>query len=293
MRLQIALRLAIVAAAALGMTSLASAATWQNPTDADDVDNSGVIAPRDALIDVNRLNLVGIGAVPSSGSPPPYYDVTGDDLVTPADALHVFNRLVANAGSAAPAGAAVPSEPGDPQVAIELVVTDSGGTPVSIASPGQALLLEVFAEDLRVSPPFAGVFSASTDIAATDVSFLAGSAVYEPNWFADSPATYAPAQVTELNATSTSLSPGGSSPELLFNIAFFAGSPGVATFTSSASSASELHDFLLYGDDNPIPLEQVVFGTTTLTIVPEPATWSLAAMGAVALGTFARVRRKR
>ncbi len=192
MRLQIALRLAIVAAAALGMTSLASAATWQNPTDADDVDNSGVIAPRDALIDVNRLNLVGIGAVPSSGSPPPYYDVTGDDLVTPADALHVFNRLAANAGSAAPAGAAVPSEPGDPQVAIELVVTDSGGTPVSIASPGQALLLEVFAEDLRVSPPFAGVFSASTDIAATDVSLLAGSAVYEPNWFADSPATYAP-----------------------------------------------------------------------------------------------------
>jgi hypothetical protein len=43
------------------------AAVWQNTSNPSDVDASGVIAPRDALIDINRLNLVGL-SLPSSGS---------------------------------------------------------------------------------------------------------------------------------------------------------------------------------------------------------------------------------
>ena len=286
------LRTAIFAALVLGLANFARAATWQNPTDANDVDNSGVIAHRDAVIDVNWLNSLGSGPVPSMGSPPPYYDVTGDNLISPADVVHLVNQLIANAGSPAPPSAGVPTVPGGPQVAIQLVVTDSGGTPISVATPGQALQLQVFAQDLRVSPPLAGVFSASTDIAYSGVALGPGSAVYEPSWFADSPAdSSAPGLLADLNATTTSLTPATTAPELLFSLPLVAGAAGLATFTSSAASASELHDFLLFGNDDPIPLNQVVFGTATLTIVPEPASWTLAAASALALTVVARRRK--
>ena len=67
---------------------------WQNPTDPDDVNNSGNVTPIDALLVLNHLNAFGAG--PLVGNPPgtqTYYDVNGDNNITPIDALLVLNRL--------------------------------------------------------------------------------------------------------------------------------------------------------------------------------------------------------
>ena len=70
-------------------------ANWQNPALACDVDNSGIVAPIDALIVINTINL--IGTRPLSGSATnqssPYYDVNGDDSVSLLDVLVVINAI--------------------------------------------------------------------------------------------------------------------------------------------------------------------------------------------------------
>ncbi len=70
-------------------------ANWQNPAFACDVDNSGIVAPIDALIVINTINL--IGARPITGSATnnnsPYYDVNGDDSVRLLDVLVVINAI--------------------------------------------------------------------------------------------------------------------------------------------------------------------------------------------------------
>ena len=93
------LRDSLVAAA------MASQKPWQNALNPLDVDDSGAVVPRDALIVINRINAIGLQQLPppvSNQSPPPYYDVNGDGSVTALDALQIVNLL--NAGSLVAAG---------------------------------------------------------------------------------------------------------------------------------------------------------------------------------------------
>ncbi len=276
------------------LVSSAAAATWQNPVATRDIDGSGIISPRDALIDINYLNSNGATPVPGSGSPPPYYDVNGDDLISPVDPLLVVNYLVLNSGSAAPPGAPGSDPLGVPQVAIDLVVTDTGGVPVSVATVGQNLELRVIAGDLRVPPPaFAGVYTATADIAYTAGNVTINpSFVYAPDFFADSLAdTGTPGTIGGANGVRTSGSAPGSSPQLMFRIPFVATNAGLATFFSGPAGPSELHDVLLYGDDNRVSLNQILFGSAELTIVPEPSSIVVAACGFLALLVLRRRAR--
>lgn len=79
---------------------------FKNPNQAEDVDNDGVVSPRDALLIINLINasgstpLVGLstGTVPSE-----YLDVSGDNYVAPNDAILVINYINAHPGSSASA----------------------------------------------------------------------------------------------------------------------------------------------------------------------------------------------
>ncbi len=179
------------------------------------------------------------------------------------------------------------------ELAIELVVADSSGTPISVATVGQAIQLEVFGQDVRDSPPDPGVFAIGADFAYTDVA-LSGTAVFAPGWLPDFPADYSqPGLIQQLGSFTTSFTATGAAPLLIFSIPFVAGQAGLATFSTSANNPSEMYDLLLYGENNQIPVDQVSFGTASLTIVPEPASWILAAIGAFGLVAVARARRKR
>jgi probable HAF family extracellular repeat protein len=76
---------------------------WQNPIDSYDVDNSGDVAPLDALIILNQLNSNGVGAlaVPTAEPPAYFFDVSGDNATSPLDALIVLNYLNAQANHTA------------------------------------------------------------------------------------------------------------------------------------------------------------------------------------------------
>ena len=174
------------------------------------------------------------------------------------------------------------------ELAIELVFADMSGTPISVATVGQAIQLEVFGQDVRDSPPAPGVFAIGADFAYADVALL-GTAVFAPGWLADYPADYSqPGLIKQLGSFTLSFTPTGAVPLLIFSIPLVAGQAGLATFSTSANNPSEMYDLLLYGENNQIPLDQVNFGTTSLTIVPEPTTLILAAIGSFGLGSVVR-----
>lgn len=70
-------------------------ASWQNPAIACDVDNSGLVAPVDALILINSINLNGTrvltGAATNQASH--FYDVNGDNSISALDVLVVINAI--------------------------------------------------------------------------------------------------------------------------------------------------------------------------------------------------------
>ncbi len=107
-----------------------SAPAWQNPIDAHDVTNDGMLTPLDVLVLLNDLNASGTRELPN---PPPaevthYLDVNGDQFISPADVIAVINEL--NAGSLdttsptveiSPLGSAVLREP---VAAVEIVFSE-------------------------------------------------------------------------------------------------------------------------------------------------------------------------
>jgi hypothetical protein len=70
--------------------------SWQNPDDALDVNQNGVVSPLDSLLILNAINRDGAGPLSypaADRAPPPYLDVTGDGFLSPLDALLVLNEV--------------------------------------------------------------------------------------------------------------------------------------------------------------------------------------------------------
>ena len=65
----------------------ADAFMFQNPLDAEDVNNDGAVSPHDALAVIDQLNS---GLVEN---PQQFLDTSGDDLFSPIDALQVIQQL--------------------------------------------------------------------------------------------------------------------------------------------------------------------------------------------------------
>ncbi|MBX3420875.1 MAG: tandem-95 repeat protein [Pirellulaceae bacterium] len=96
---------------------------WQNPTNNLDVDASGRVTARDALLIINYLNSDRPRSLAEAGiDPPPFYDVNGDEFVRASDALLVINYLNRSSqgggsggeGELAPEGEYVPPSTGTP-----------------------------------------------------------------------------------------------------------------------------------------------------------------------------------
>jgi hypothetical protein len=77
-----------------------SAPGWQNPTNAQDVNNDGCVTPMDVLFLINYLNLHAGESLPVSrpaGSA--FLDVNGDGRVAPLDVLMIITYLNSHVGS--------------------------------------------------------------------------------------------------------------------------------------------------------------------------------------------------
>ena len=78
----------------------ADVAAFQNPLDANDVNNDNYVTARDALIMINLINEPDSWGDKVGG----FIDTSGDQLFTNLDALHVINSL--NAPETVPTGSA-------------------------------------------------------------------------------------------------------------------------------------------------------------------------------------------
>ena len=75
---------------------------YQNPLNSMDVNNDGLVVPRDSLLIINEINIRSVSdrttsqitqAIPPQTVPAGYVDVNGDGFVTPLDVLWVVNFL--------------------------------------------------------------------------------------------------------------------------------------------------------------------------------------------------------
>ncbi len=276
--------------AALCLFSVATALQAQNPSNPLDVNGDTSISPFDAVTVFNDLITNG-----SHSTPPSFHDVNGDGFVTPIDSLRPINYLNANGITPAFPGGGGPVNITAPAHAahISLVVTDTGGTPISSVSVGQIFQLEVFAQDTRPSPD--GVFAAYTDLTYSDSNAsLVPSSYFDGPGFvsANVPNTSTSGLVANAGAYMTSLVPPGGAQQFVFALQFVAQAQGLATFSAGPSALAPITDTLLYDLDVAVPTGQIDFSGASLTIVPEPSSIVLGLMGCMALWISRRFFRR-
>lgn len=88
-------KFADAAARTVSVTTLDDEHSWQNPTNAFDVDGDGYVSAADVLAIINHINsAMGESLLPPAPmSPPPYYDVNNDGRCTALDILLVINHI--------------------------------------------------------------------------------------------------------------------------------------------------------------------------------------------------------
>jgi hypothetical protein len=239
----------------------ADASPWQNPVQPLDVNADGQVAPLDALIIINDLNAFGPRAlVPAAdqaaqpvGAPGDLIDVDGDQFVSPLDALIVINGLQQGAQAL---------------VRVRLEVTDTSGAPITTIEVGQNFQLRAFLQDLRGEAQ--GVFASYFDVT---YSAALASVVGDLNFSADYPSgrlgdTTVDGLINEVGAFA-GLTELGPSERLLFALEMQAQAAGVLNLTPDPADVLPAHDTLLFGRNTPVPIDEITFVGTTLTITGE------------------------
>jgi hypothetical protein len=189
------------------------------------------------------------------------------------------------------------------------------GNPISSIAVGQDFQLAVFIHDLRNPPArFGGAFAGFLNVAYDPLATIpAGTTTVnhthllihgavDPGFFTLVPAgdLSTPGHIFGGGAAGTSLSAPGPSEQALWTLTMHAASAGTEHFTSSFDTSSlpppdgtdSGHDTLLYDLNPVVTADQIIFGSTSLAIVPEPSSLILAAIGLLAVGAWNWRRRK-
>jgi VCBS repeat-containing protein len=256
-------------------------AGWQNVLMPADVNNDGVVAPVDALLVVHELHKTGsrcldspvlptalargaVSEATAEGERPgrAYVDVNGDGYLSHIDALLVVNELRAEGQT--------------DLVEFRLETTDLAGTPISTVEQGKPFELNVFVQDVRPdSVSDRGVFQAYMDV-TFDAALVAAVGPFShgdsyQEWTSGSLAT--PGLLDDAGGVQTGFGfdpfgPLGPGEFLLFSVPFEAQTAGTVTFASVADL--DLDDVTLFEPPNNVPADDIIFGTTTLTVNAGP-----------------------
>jgi hypothetical protein len=238
-----------------------------------DVTGDGYIAPNDVLTIINKINSSGSGPASTycAGAGiqcnPPYYDANNDGYIAPNDSLIVINYdniyhsiPTAAFGPGEPGGTSPPPDlqPTDVVANVQLQVTNLSGAPITSINVGQqfqlrALLVLTAPDGLQAFAGYADVQFSSLLVSPTanaaDVGFGIGSSVSNGL----------------INEAGHIMYPDASG--LMFSKTFTATKKGTATFTAEAADLFG-HEIYVTGLNDALPLSQITFGSTTLTIKP-------------------------
>ena len=153
----------------------------------------------------------------------------------------------------------------DTSVLIRLEITNQSGTVISSIAPGGRFVVNAYVTDTSEIPR-EGVFAAYMDLLYSEIVSVNGDIEYSPQYSnTRSGSTTTPGIVDEVGAFA-GFDPLGSDEALVFSVPFTANSPGTAAFESDPAEESPAHDFLLFGKSDPVPVEEVVYGSTQLIV---------------------------
>ena len=186
-------------------------------------------------------------------------------------------------------------------VQIRLQTTDLSAVPISSVDVGSEFLLRVTVEDLRDVPPDkGGVFSAYMDVAFDSamlsvVESPANPLGFEIEFGPDYPfrlrgSIDTPGLIDEVGALG-GIFPIGKGEVTLFNVRLHANTVGMTTLASN-SVEDVLNEVLVFGFGSVVLPAQIIYGSTEITIVPEPSTLALALSAFVGFLSFAYRRRR-
>jgi hypothetical protein len=155
----------------------------------------------------------------------------------------------------------------DAVISFRLETTDQDNNVISNVEVGDEFVLNVYVADLR-DEPF-GVFSAFLDILydsqliQVDGAVTFGSSY--PNFSSSDTST---AGLIDETGAIASFNELGGGEFLLFSVPLQAKAAGEAGFVGEAADDAQASELLLFGEDGSIDIEDVIFGTTELTVNP-------------------------
>ncbi len=152
---------------------------------------------------------------------------------------------------------------------IRLEIADTNGNVIDTVGVGQNFQLRFFGGDARIPPE--GIFAAYADVLfdPTIIRPVPGSAIDFESTFTTVPSgTFETGLIDELGAAGNRIQATGEIESLIATIQFEAIASGTVNIRSEPADTSTL-EFLLFGIDNAIAEESVIYGSTTLVVGQE------------------------
>ncbi len=155
-------------------------------------------------------------------------------------------------------------------VAISLKLTDTSGVPISHITVGQDFQLRAFVQDVRVGASQPGVGAAYTDVtfngalASSGPIIHSGSADFD---YGNTPTgTVSSGLLDEAGGFQTASGPLGSGQRLLFIAPMHANAAGSTVFQADPADNLPLDDTLFFNPVTTVPVENISYGSASLTI---------------------------
>jgi hypothetical protein len=260
------------------LLAIDSVSPWHNAVLPTDVNQDGRTTALDAIAIINQLNQYGSYRLASvermlaaaslpgtstadgtsaaaASAPNLMYDVNNDGILSALDAMIVINQIN--------------QQQVEPIVRVRLEVTDTSGNVITRANVGDAFQLRIYVQDLRTDVGNnGGVFNASFDVtydaALADVT---GAVSVQSPYGMTSGDTSVDGLINELTGID-GVTPLGPSERLFAIVPMIAQARGTLNFATDP--ADDLGNaWIVYGNNDPVPNDQIDFGTATLQIGPK------------------------
>jgi cyclophilin family peptidyl-prolyl cis-trans isomerase len=149
-----------------------------------------------------------------------------------------------------------------------LATTDLSHNPISTLHVGDNFLLRGSTRDLRATADAKGVYALFADLNYDPAKLQITGAVQFNGGYTVGPSgsTTTPGLVDELGAVSSNTSPINTGLKLMFEIPMKVLAGGQFSITTDPADSLPAHDVLLFGQDPPVPSNQVKYGSLSLSV---------------------------
>lgn len=176
-------------------------------------------------------------------------------------------------------------------ISYTLKATDLSGAPISSVAPTEAFLVHMLVEDLAA--PAEGVFAAYASMEFDkSVAWPTSQPMYDGVYENGLSGHIIPAdgKIVDLGAFAGLSSPGAGQ-QMVSSVQFTATNLGTASFSLMPAVVLPLHDTLRYGALTPVAMDEIDYGTLSLSVVPEPSNVWLVACISLAFPLVRRARK--